>query len=237
MIITEEKKYSHGDVELKGLIAKNADDTGMRPGVMIIHDWSGCNESAKEQARLLAAKGYVAFAIDMYGDGRVGQTNEEKEKLMQPLVSNRVLLRERVELALTTFTQTPEVNANAIAVIGFCFGGLCALDLARTGADIQGVVSFHGLLNADTHFKTKSIKAKVLVLHGYDDPMVTPKSVNEFCEEMTKAKADWQVLMFGNTSHAFTNPLANDPNLGTIYNPLTSRRAFAQMHTFFEEIF
>lgn len=237
MIIAEEKKYFHGDVLLKGVVAKNSDDTGIRPGVMIIHDWSGCNDFAKEQARLLAAKGYVAFAIDMYGDGRVGQTNEEKEKLMQPLISHRGLLRERVELALNTFTQIPEVDASAIAVIGFCFGGLCALDLARTGADIRGVVSFHGLLNADAYFETKAIKAKVLVLHGYDDPMVTPKAVNEFCEEMTKGKADWQVLMFGNTSHAFTNPLANDPNLGTIYNPQTARRAFAQMHMLFEEIF
>lgn len=237
MILTQEKNYLHGDVLLKGLIAKNSDKDSIRPGVLIVHDWSGCNDFAKEQAKILASRGYIAFAVDMYGDGQVGQTNEEKQALMHPLISNRSLIRERMQLALNTLTELPQVNSDAIAVIGFCFGGLCALELARSGADIQAVVSFHGLLNADEKLQTNVVKAKVLVLHGYNDPMVSPEVVNQFCHEMTKAQADWQVHVYGNTSHAFTNPLANDPNLGLIYNPETSRRAFAQMYALFEECF
>lgn len=237
MILTQEKTYLHGDEVLKGLMAKNSDNESIRPGIIIVHDWSGCNDFAKEQAKILASQGYIAFAVDMYGEGRVGQTNEEKQALMEPLISNRNLIRERLQLALNTLLEIPQVNSDAIAVIGFCFGGLCALELARSGADIQGVVSFHGILNADSQLQTHPIKARVLVLHGYNDPMVTPDVVNHFCQEMTKAQADWQTHIYGDTSHAFTNPLANDPSLGLIYNHQTARRAYAQMHALFEEIF
>jgi len=130
-----------------------------------------------------------------------------------------------------------EVDSSRIAVIGFCFGGLCALDLARSGANILGVVSFHGLLNKPSEHNRHKIKAKVLALHGYDDPMVTPKHVNDFCKEMTDAGVDWQMHMYGHTQHAFTNPQAHDKTLGTIYNAQAEHRSLQAMSNFLQELF
>ena len=235
MIISEEKIYQHGAVTLKGWIFYTPSQEP-KPGIIVAHDWTGCGDMAKERARLLAEQGYVAFAIDMYGEGRMGQTNEEKQALMLPIISNRALLRERMIVALTVLKESPQVKANYIAAIGFCFGGLCVLDLARTGADIKAVVSFHGLLHQDTEFHSKEIKANVLVLHGYDDPMVSSADVQQFCAEMTTLKAKWQMNIYGNTSHAFTNPLAHDHQLGLVYEPDTARKAFQAMDALFSEV-
>ena len=139
--------------------------------------------------------------------------------------------------ARDTLIAMPEVDSDRVAAMGYCFGGLCVLDLARSGVDIKGVISFHGLLNAPEHLKPQPIKAKVLALHGYDDPMVPPEQVKGFCDEMTTAGADWQVHMYGNTKHAFTNPQAHDLDLGTIYNPVAESRAVESMLDFLEELF
>ncbi len=235
MIISEEKIYQHGAVTLKGWIFYMPSQEP-KPGIIVAHDWTGCADLAKERARLLAEQGYVAFAIDMYGEGRVGQTNEEKQALMLPIVSDRALLRDRMIVALEVLKKSPQVKANVIAAIGFCFGGLCVLDLARSGADIKAVVSFHGLLHQDADFQAQEIKANVLVLHGYEDPMVSSADVERFCAEMTALKAKWQINIYGNTSHAFTNPLAHDHQLGLVYQPDTARKAFQAMDALFSEV-
>lgn len=208
-----------------------------RPAVLVVHDWSGRNDFACHKAQMLAKLGYIGFAVDMYGDGLVADATEQKKALMQPLVNDRAFLRERIRAAFDAVAGMENVDNQRIAVMGFCFGGLCALDLARTGADIVGAISFHGLLNAPMEQPNQSIKAKLLVLHGYDDPMVKPLDVNDFCQEMTDAGVDWQVHMYGQTQHAFTNPLAHDATLGTLFNSQSASRAFQAMTNFLAEVF
>ncbi len=229
--------YHDGKQELHGFIAYDDEIKSSRPAVIVVHDWSGRNEFACQKANLLAKMGYVGFALDMYGHGRLGATIEEKEALMNPLGSNRSLLRDRINAAFNALISRPEVDKNRVAVIGFCFGGLCALDLARSGADIKGAVSFHGLLGKPDNLETKKIKAKVLALHGYDDPMVNPDAVNSFCQEMTEAGVDWQMHMYGHVQHGFTNPQAHDTNLGIMYNQIAEHRSWQAMTNFLQEIF
>lgn len=157
--------------------------------------------------------------------------------LMQPLYSDRSLLRERLYAALEAIKSISVVDNNRIAIIGFCFGGLCALDLARSGADIRGAVSFHGLLNKPENLASGRIKAKILALHGYDDPMAKPEQVHAFCQEMTEANVDWQMHMYGQVKHAFTNPQAHDEHLGLIYDEVAARRSWQAMSQFLQEIF
>lgn len=233
---TENYTYHHGKQALLGFLAYQG-EMGKRPAVLIVHDWSGRNTFACQKAELLATMGYVGFAVDMYGEGRVGETNEEKKALIQPFYDDRQLLLDRIQAGLSTLRSIDVVDKTQIAVIGFCFGGLCALDLARSGADILGVVSFHGLLGKPTDVASYPIKAKVLALHGYDDPMVNPEQVQTFCQEMSAAGADWQINMYGNTQHAFTNPLAHDKTLGLVYSDKAERRSHQAMINFLNELF
>lgn len=229
--------YHHGAQELLGYLTYDDHINQPRPGVLVVHDWSGRNEFACKKADMLAKLGYVGFALDMYGHAQIGKTNEEKSTLMQPLVNDRRLLRARIQTAFDFVAELPEVDAHRIAVIGFCFGGLCALDLARSGANLAGAISFHGLLNSPAPLSNEPIKAKILALHGYEDPMVKPEQVNAFAKEMTDAGADWQIHMYGHVKHAFTNPLAHDTELGLIYNETAAHRATQSMMNFLKEIF
>jgi dienelactone hydrolase len=237
MLITKKVSYQAGNVTLEGYYAVNAALTDKRPAVMVIHDWSGRNELACQQAEKLAELGYVGFALDMYGNAQQGKTTEEKTALMQPLIDDRAILRQRLLAALDILKTLEYVDTTRIGVMGFCFGGLCALDFARSGADITGVVSFHGLLNAPQNLANNAIKAKVLVLHGHDDPMVPSQQILAFQQEMTATHVDWQMQIYGNTQHGFTNPLANDPASGIMYNPLAAQRSMIAMKAFFLEIF
>ena len=234
---TEEITYQHETCIMKAYLAYDEKITSQRPAILITHDWSGRNEFACQKAEKMATLGYIGFAVDMYGEAQVGTNNEEKMALIAPLKENRALVQARMLAALKTLKTQPHVDTNKIAAIGFCFGGMCVLDLARTGTDMSGVVSLHGLLDKAQNIETQTIKTKVLVLHGYDDPMVPPEQVNYFASEMTKAKADWQVHIYGNTQHAFTNPIANDPKLGTVYNAVADKRSWRTMKNFFDEVF
>ncbi len=234
---TETHVYHHNDLALHGHLAYDNTSSIKRPAVLVVHDWSGRNAFACEKANMLAEIGYVGLAVDMYGNAQQGQTTPEKQALMQPLTQDRLLLQARITSALLTVSALPMVDTTRIAVIGFCFGGLCALDLARTGAPIVGAVSFHGLLTKPQTLLKSPINASVLVLHGYDDPMVSPADVQAFCEEMTHAHVDWQVQMYGQTKHAFMVPSANDASLGTIYQPRTEQRAWHAMVHFLKERF
>jgi dienelactone hydrolase len=237
MIITHEISYDHQGTTLKGFFAYNEKIEGKKPVVLVMHDWSGCNDLAKERAMMLAHMGYVGFAVDNYGNGIVGQTDAEKAALMTPLIDDRALLTSRVLCHLSQAKALEHADPNKIAAIGFCFGGLCVLDLARTGEAIKGVVSFHGLLSAPHQVEETPILSKILVLHGYDDPMAKPEQVIAFCDEMTRRNADWQVDMYGHTQHAFTNPAARDKNAGLVYHEKSQTRAFIAMGVFLKEIF
>lgn len=208
-----------------------------RPLILIAHAWSGRDNFVDEKARELAKMGYIGFAMDIYGKGILGTNKEENSALMQPFIQNRKMLRRRLLTILETAKTLPIVNKNKIAIIGYCFGGLCALDMARSGANLKGVVSFHGLLNTADNLHTKKIQAKILALHGHDDPIVPPESIREFEKEMTKANADWQIHIFSGAMHAFTNPFANDPDFGTLYNPIVDKRSWLEMKLFMEELF
>ena len=228
--------YHHGEQELHGFLAYDDQIEHPRPAVLVAHDWSGRNDFVCEKARMLAEMGYVGFALDMYGQGRIGNSLSEKTALMQPLINDRVLLVERISSAFDAVIGLSEVDPARVAAIGFCFGGLCALDLARSGADLRGVVSFHGALDKPKDMPKTPILAKILALHGYDDPMVSPEKVKEFCTEMTAAEVDWQVHMYGHTMHGFTNPTANDVQSGIVYNAKADKRAFQSMSNFLREV-
>ncbi len=236
-IITNTVSYMDGDVVLEAFFAFDDAITTRRPAVLISHAWAGRDEFVADKARKLAEIGYVGFALDMYGKGVLGTSPEQNMQLMQPFIDNRAMLQQRIKAALFAVKLLPWVDDSKIAAMGFCFGGLCVLDLARTGAELKGVVSFHGLFNPPNNIHDTPIKAKVLALHGYDDPMVTPQQLIEFQDEMTKAGADWQVHSYGQTMHAFTNPAANDPGFGTVYKLEADRRSWLAMQNFFAEIF
>lgn len=236
---TQAIEYHHQETLLQGFwaIDSKKQGGGLKPVVLICHDWSGCHEFVREKAKKIAELGYIGFAIDMFGKGQLGSTKEEKSALIQPFMDDRVFLLKRIQAALAVIPSLPHADVTAVAALGFCFGGLCVLDLARSGADLRAVVSFHGLLAAPATGAQTLIKAKVLALHGYADPMVPPAAVNHFAEEMTQAKADWQIHMYGNTLHAFTNPQAHDPQFGTVYEATADKRSWQTMKNFLAEVF
>ncbi|MFT4059051.1 MAG: dienelactone hydrolase family protein [Legionella sp.] len=229
--------YQQGDHELHGFLTYNTSTKEPRPAVIVTHDWSGRGEFACQKATMLAEMGYIGFALDMYGKAHTAITTEEKSALIQPFFADQAMLRARVTAAFDAVRSLPEVDKNRIAIIGFCFGGLCALELARSGADIKGAVSFHGLLHKTGSMKSGAIKAKILVLHGYDDPLAKPDVVHEFCQEMTEAQVDRQVHMYGLVQHSFTNPQAHDIQSGLIYNEIAAKRSWQAMTNFLQEIF
>ncbi len=231
---TETVNYQAKNIDLKGYVA--FPDAENAPLVLIAHTWAGKDEFVHQRAEDLAALGYVGFAVDMYGNGKVGADTAENESLMTPLVSDRDMLKDRIVSALNYGKSLPGVDSKRVAAIGYCFGGLVVLDLARSGEDLSGVVSFHGLLMS-SDISEKGIKAKVLVLHGERDPMVPLDMIDTFQKEMTEADADWQLHSYGGTYHAFTNPDANDPNLGTQFNKSANDRSWQSMKNFFTEIF
>lgn len=236
-IISNTIGYLDENVHLEAFFAYDDAHEGRRPAVLINHAWGGRDNFVNEKAKRMAELGYVGFAVDMYGKGVLGSSMEENAKLMQPFLDDRKMLRKRLRAALNAVKLLPWVDDDKIAAIGFCFGGLCVLDLARSGADIRGVVSFHGLLNAAESIINNPITAKILALHGHDDPMGPVEQVIAFQEELTAAGADWQMHIYGNTMHAFTNPVANDPAFGTVYQPDADRRSWIAMQNFLEEVF
>ncbi len=234
---TETIDYHHDDTLLEGFLA--FDDAAPRPApaVLIAHAWGGRDVFVCEQARRIAELGYVGFAMDMYGKGILGGGTEENAALMQPFLEDRVLLQGRMQKSLEILKQQDRVDAGKVAAMGYCFGGLCVLDLARTGADLGGVVSFHGLFGAPGNTAGNQIKARVLALHGHDDPMVPVDDVVALETELTEGGADWQIHVYGNTMHAFTNPEANDPDFGTVYNPVADARSWRALQSFLSELF
>ncbi len=236
-VTTRAVDYAHGGKTFEGLLAFDGTAAGKRPVVLVSHAWAGRSPGEETYAREIAALGYAGFALDLYGKGVLGKTNEECQALMTPLVSNRPLLQERLLHVIDVVKGLPEVDPARIAIIGFCFGGLCALDVARTGADIRGAASFHGLFGAPGNTKGRTIKAKVIAFHGYDDPMVKPAEIIALADELTEAGADWQIHAYGGVMHAFMNPLANDPAFGTVYNKRAADRAWESLKLFLNECF
>jgi len=235
---TELIEYHDGEIQLEAYVAWDDSIAGPRPGVLVAHDWTGRRDFATDKADEMAALGYVGFALDMYGKGVFGSDGdvEGNSALMGPLAGDRTALRARMTSALETLKGLDVVDSLKVGAMGYCFGGMCVLELARAGADVGGVISIHGIFTPGD-VPNNAITARVLCLHGQDDPMVPPEQVLDFENEMSAAGADWQMHAYGGTMHAFTNPDANDPGFGAVYNPVADRRATQSIRNFWEEIF
>ena len=229
-------EYRDGSTVLEGFFCHDDSRPGPLPGLLIAHEWGGRSEFVERKARRLAWHGFATFALDMFGKGKRGTTSAECSALIGPFVQDRALIARRVSAALTALRQLPEVDARRIAAMGFCFGGMCVLDLARSGADVRGVASLHGLLKPTGLPGQGRIGAKILILHGYDDPMAPPEDVLAIGEELTAAGADWQLHAYGNTRHSFTNPHANDREAGMVYDEAADRRSWHALLEFLEEV-
>lgn len=223
--------YPAGPVTCEGYLA--GPTTGQHPGILIVHDWMGPGKFSKAKADELAKLGYVALAVDIYGQGVRPKDAQEAGAQAGKYKSDRPLLRARITAALDALKQNPNVDPKRIAAIGYCFGGTTVLELARSGADIAGVVSFHGGLDAPLPAKT--IRCKILALHGADDPYVPPAEVAAFEKEMTDAHADWQLVKYSGAVHSFTNPDAH--SAGAAYHERADKRSWEAMKLFFAEIF
>jgi len=230
-------EYGDGKTAFEGMLVWDDSRSGPRPGVLVAHTIRGRTPFEEGKARALAEIGYVAFAIDVYGSSEIGGDDAASRGNMEALLADRPGLQERLSLSLATMNAQAEVDQNRIAAIGFCFGGLCVLDLARIGAPLAGVVSFHGLFSAPGNTEGNVVTANVLALHGWDDPMATPDSVVALGEELSALGADWQIHGYGRTQHAFTNPAANDTARGTVYDAQADKRSWIAMKNFLAEHF
>jgi dienelactone hydrolase len=234
----ESIEYRDGDVTLKGFVAYDDQSSNKRPGILVMPEAFGLGAQAKGRAQRLAALGYVALAGDPYGNGFEPKDLPEAMKYATPLREDPAKFRQRARVALEKLASLPQVDSSRLAMIGYCMGGTFSLEMARDGAALKGVVSFHGGLETQRPAEPGKIKAKVLVCHGSDDPFVPPAQANAFAEEMTKAGADWQLISYGGTVHSFTNPDAGQiGNPGLAYNKLTDERSWKAMRAFFDEIF
>lgn len=226
--------YRDNEKDLEAFVAKPSQ--GTHPLVIFCHAWRGRDEFICEKARLIAEQGYVGFALDMYGKGVLGQSKEENANLKKPFIQDRKLLQKRLLKAFEVASQLPYVNPNKIAVVGYGFGGLCALDLARSGVDLKGAVSVYGHFDPPPTELIKSIRSKILVLHGYKDPVVSQAELRRFEEEMNRSKVDWQLHEYGNAMHAFATPGVNDPEAGLQYNSMAADRAWKAIQNFLVEV-
>ena len=237
-IQVREVDYSEGNTALQGKLVYDDSLIGKRPGVLVFHEWMGPTSYELNRAQQLAQMGYAAFVADVYGkDVRPKNQNEAREQATK-YKSDRPLMRERARAALETFRKQQTVDPAHIGAIGYCFGGTTALELARSGADIAGVVTFHGGLDSPDPNDTQHIKAQILVLHGANDTTMSPEVVSAFLDGLRKSSADWQFVEYSGARHGFSNPAnGNDPKSLVAYNEKADRRSWGAMKDFFSEVF
>ena len=237
----EEVQYKAGNTVLKGYLAWDDAQKGKRPGVLVVHEWWGHNEYARERARMLAALGYTALALDMYGDGHQAHHPDEAGKFSGEVRKNLALARQRFDAAQRVLKKHPTVDGKRIAAIGYCFGGAIVLEMERQGESLKGVVSFHGSLNTDQPAKAGKVKARMLVLTGEADPFVPAEQVAAFKKEMDAAKVNYRVITYPGAKHSFTSKEADQYGekfkIPLAYNADADQKSWAEMQAFFKEIF
>ena len=234
---TKPVDYRQGDVVLRGYISYDPSVQEKRPGVLVVPDWMGVSEYSKMRAYQLAQLGYVALAADVYGENVHPANGQEASAEAAKYYKDRQLFRARVRAGLDKLAGMPQVDTSRLAVIGYCFGGAGALELARSGAPVKAVVTFHGALSTPTPQDARNIRGKVLVLHGADDPFVKQEDVTAFMDEMRKGDVDWQLIQYGGAVHGFTMPGAgSDNSKGMAYNERADKRSWQAMKDFFEEV-
>jgi dienelactone hydrolase len=237
----EEVQYKAGDTVLKGYLAWDDAQKGKRPGVLVVHEWWGHNEYARERARMLAGLGYTALALDMYGDGHQAHHPDEAGKFSGEVRKNLTMAKARFDAAQRVLKKHSTVDGKRIAAIGYCFGGAIVLEMARQGEPLKGVVSFHGSLNTEQPAKAGKLKARMLVLTGEADPFVPAEQVAAFKKEMDAAKASYKVIAYPGAKHAFTSKGADELGekfkLPLAYNADADQKSWAEMQAFFKETF
>ena len=236
-LLGEEVEYKAGDTVLRGYLVYDAASEAERPGVLVVHEWWGLNDHARSKADDLAREGYVALAVDMYGEGKTtdhpGQAGEWASFVRQ----NREIGASRFEAARRLLQEHPLSDGDRTAAIGFCFGGHLVLAQAQNGADLAAVVSFHGSLPTAAP-EADTIRARILVCHGADDPLISRDQIDRFQDNMREADADWQFISYGGARHSFTNPAADDRGAAALgYDPAADRRSWGAMLALFEEVF
>lgn len=238
-IKTHTVNYGTAEAPLEGFLAYDDITREPRPGILVVHEWWGLNDYIRGRAVQLAKLGYVAFAADIYGKGVRAATQEQARQLSGKFSKDRKLLRARAQSGLDELLKSPLADKSRTAAIGYCFGGMTVLELARSGAPLKAVVSFHGTLDTPNPQDARNIKGSVLALSGADDPFVPAKQREAFIGEMQKARGvDWQMYIYGNTVHGFTNPAnGTDPSKGVAYNPLSDRRSWQAMQDLFNDVF
>lgn len=235
-IKTETIEYKDGDTLLKGYLAYDDDIDEKRPGVLVVHEWWGLTDYVRQRAEMLAELGYVAFAVDMYGDGKSTDKPDQAKAWMQEVSADTDAWRERASAGLKVLAGHAQVDPASLAAIGYCFGGATVLQLAYAGADLDGVASFHGALPPAPH--DADIKGSVLALHGADDSMITMEKVVTFQESLTEAEADWQFVTYGGAQHGFTNPNVGEYGIEALaYDEDADRRSWELMQVFLTEAF
>jgi len=235
---TQTVEYTESGTVLEGYLVYDDSLKGKVPGIVVVHDWMGNGEFAKGRAQALAKLGYVAFAADIYGKGVRPADAKAAGTLADRYKTDRPLFRRRLRAAHEELLKQSRVDAAKTAAIGYCFGGTGALELARSGAPVAGVVSFHGGLGSPTPNDAKAIRGKVLVLHGADDPFVPAEEVSGFEKEMREAQIDWQLIKYGASVHSFSNPKAgSDNSKGAAYNEKADKRSWLAMQSFLQELF
>ena len=233
--------YRAGGAELTGFLAWDENRTGKRPGVLVVHEWWGHNEYVRERARQLAAMGYTALALDMYGDGKQASHPADAKKFMTEVLSNMDLAKARFRAAMDLLEQQPTVNAEDMAAIGYCFGGAVVLNMARLGFPLDGVASFHGNLSTQSPASKGAVKARVLVLHGADDTFIPQEQIDAFKAEMEAADVDYEFIAYPGALHSFTSKAADENgqkfNLPLAYNAEADRKSWAELDRFLVELF
>ena len=236
-IVTRVVTYQQAGTPLEGYLAYDDASTGPRPGVLIIHQWLGLTGYEKHRAEMLAQLGYVAFCADIYGQGIRPQNIQEAGAQATKYKTDRQLLRARANAGLAELKKNELVDSRRVAAIGYCFGGTTVLELARSGAEMSGVVSFHGGLDSPTPADGRNIKCPVLVCHGADDPFEKPADLAAFESELRDAGVDWRLIKYGGAVHSFTQPDVGEAIPGAKYNARADRRSWEDMKAFFAEIF
>jgi len=236
-LVTKTVEYKQGDTTLEGYLAYDDSFSGRRPGVLVVHQWMGLTDYEENRAVMLANLGYVAFCADIYGKGIRPQDYKAAGAEAAKYKTDRALLRLRVNAGLDELRWNELVDPKRIAAIGYCFGGTAVIELARSGAELNGIVSFHGGLDSPTPADGKNIKCKVLVCHGADDPFEKPEDLAAFEKEMRDANVDWRLIKYGGAVHSFTQPMADGSLPGAKYNARADKRSWQDMKSFFAEIF
>ena len=240
-IVTKEVDYKSGDTALKGYIAYDGAKQGKRPGIIVVHEWWGLNDYAKSRARQLAELGYIALAVDMYGDGKTAEHPDNASKFMNEALSNMDIFIKRFEAGMQLLKSQPQTDTEHIAAIGYCFGGKTVLEMARAGEDLDGVVSFHGILATNNPAKKDVVKAQILAFNGSDDPFVPQEQIDAFIKEIGVVGDNATLVIYGGVKHSFTNPGATEVgkkyDLPLVYDEKADKASWAQTQEFLNRVF